>query len=663
MPSPHQLIVCPDDLIANLSGSATPASAVTQVNGEDVATFLQRNSQNISYAGFQDPDALYNQQLYVLNAGIGGSDSIGYFAITRNYQGPDTTLTFADGSKRTEANIAVFNSKYDFRGLSDGASYYNIFCNATYKDEVLYGGSAGGLSRRLNQVKQTKEKFHRVRTTDDLVERQVRIEKRQNSLSEVFTATSAVLPPVPTATRVPGYPPPVALSRDLTLSGYFLQGQGLDDVAVLVLQAMSPTDPEGFQAAMTTFLNACRSQGKTRLVLDLQGNPGGSVSLGYDVFKQLFPDLYPYGAGTLRAHEGLDTLGKFYTNYSSQVFATSPNNISLLVGTNYYAQYSARAYANSSGQLFESWPELYGPVRASPDNFTNLIRLNLNDTNTNLAIGGFVVSGFANNSRVAPSPFTSENIIVLTDGRCSSTCGILTHFLKYQAKVKSIAVGGRPQTGAMQATGGVKGSQVYQYYSLHYDVQYAYQVSSVFDRNQAAAIRDSKILGPIYNDSDYVILRGANAGVGAAALNDFTFNFQNNIAEGDTSYTPLQFVYEAADCRLWYQPRHISNISTLWTTVAEQAFGLNGVQTFSLCVQGSTGAPSSLSGNATLFNNGNPNNVTNFMPEQGGGGGGSTRGGSGGSGSGGNGNGNGAGQLAVSSVAAIFAIAVAMFIM
>ena len=80
----------------------------------------------------------------------------------------------------------------------------------------------------------------------------------------------------------------------------------------------------------------------------------------------------------------------------------------------------------------------------------------------------------------------------------------------------------------------------------------------------------------------------------------------------------------------------------------------------SLCVDGSTNAPSSLSGNATLFNNGNPSNVTDFMPEQSGGG--SGRGGGGG-GKGSGGNGNGAGRLVVSSIATICAVAAAVLIL
>lgn len=362
---------------------------------------------------------------------------------------------------------------------------------------------------------------------------------------------------------------------------------------------------------------------------------------------------------------GLDILGNYYTNFTSQLAEEFPGNLTLLQANNYYAQYSAESYANGSGQLFESWDQLYGPVETPQDSFTNLIRWNINDTDFNLASGNIVVSGFGNNTDVQPSPFTSENIILLSDGRCSSTCSILAHFLKWQGKVKSVAMGGRPQNGAMQAVGGVKGSQVYQYALLASDVYYAWQGASLTGQLEiASSIEASSTLRPILNDSTYIIFRGASAGIGIEALTDFQVNWQNNIAEGDSTYMPLQFVYEAADCRLWYQPQHINDISNLWATVAAQAFGLNDTDVFSLCVEGSTNLPSSLSGNATLFNDGNPTNVTIFQPEQNGesgGGDGGEGGRSSSSSSSSGGDDNAAGRFAASFVATVVAIAAAMF--
>ena len=134
------------------------------------------------------------------------------------------------------------------------------------------------------------------------------------------------------------------------------------------------------------------------------------------------------------------------------------------------------------------------------------------------------------------------------------------------------------------------------------------------------------------------------ASAGASAT-DFTFNLRNNIYENDTTLTPAQFIYEAADCRLWFQPQHYSDITTRWTLTAAQAFGLNETSPYSMCVQGSTNQSSSLSGNATLFDNGVPDNVTTFIPE----------------GQSSSGKKNGATQVGVSAVASlVFAAAIAL---
>lgn len=65
-------------------------------------------------------------------------------------------------------------------------------------------------------------------------------------------------------------------------------------------------------------------------------------------------------------------------------------------------------------------------------------------------------------------------------------------------------------------------------------------------------------------------------------------NYRNSIREGDESVTPLQYVYEAAECRIFYTPAMINSQNALWQTVYEVAFGGQD----SACVEGSTGHPS-----------------------------------------------------------------------
>ena len=358
------------DFLNFQAGLADDISAVTQVNGQDVADFLQEQSQNVTYGSLQDPDALYQQMFYALNAGSGDQDTTGAFAFGRDYVGDETSITFANGTTITEQNVAIFRGA-DFTGLSDGQSFYDLFCNATLKAAAqgytLDGPSSG--SKGVDKLQ--KHEMHLKRR--ELIKRQV-----ESKTVSVPTATFQSVSQ--TATQLTGYPTPVALSDDLSLSGYFLEEEGFEDTAVLVLQVMSESDPESFQSSMTSFMDQCRSNNKQRLVIDVQGNPGGTISLGYEIFKQLFPSIFPYGAGTLRAHEGLDTLGSFYTNFTSQLFQEDSSNFTALLVANYYLQVSAEAYANSSGELFDSWESLYGPVKTPQDNFTNLIRWDINNT-------------------------------------------------------------------------------------------------------------------------------------------------------------------------------------------------------------------------------------------------------------------------------------------
>jgi hypothetical protein len=202
-------------------------------------------------------------------------------------------------------------------------------------------------------------------------------------------------------------------------------------------------------------------------------------------------------------------------------------------------------------------------------------------------------------------------MILLTDGQCSSSCTTFGHLMKWQGKVKSVTMGGRPQTGPMQYIGGVKGSQVFNLPDLLLAVDGFYQFAD------DASIKTANTTGlkTLLELGDYVQLRSATP-VGEGASEAVTFNLENNIAEGDATTTPLQFVYEAADCRLWWQAGDLLDITNVWERVAANAFGLNGTRVFGQCVDGSTGAPSSLSGNKELFDDGKADNVTTFENDQ-----------------------------------------------
>jgi C-terminal processing protease CtpA/Prc len=80
------------------------------------------------------------------------------------------------------------------------------------------------------------------------------------------------------------------------VAGYFLDGEHADTAVLSVTSFASNGDQsvfQGFQTVVAKFLAACKEAGKTKLILDMTNNGGGTIFVGYDLFKQvsIFPTL------------------------------------------------------------------------------------------------------------------------------------------------------------------------------------------------------------------------------------------------------------------------------------------------------------------------------------------------------------------------------------
>lgn len=187
--------------------------------------------------------------------------------------------------------------------------------------------------------------------------------------------------------------------------------------------------------------------------------------------------------------------------------------------------------------------------------------------------GGIFVSGYQNRSNITTSPFLAENIVVVYDGYCASTCTIFSEFMRQQAGVKTVALGGRPNTDMIQAVGGVKGTNSFPWGYILSSVEIPFQTQLVHDADYYA---NETALGDY---SDLPLLRATN----------YVVNARDGIRDGDKDQTPLHFVYEAADCRIYYTPEMVVDQEAVWKTVADTAWGGE-----SHCVAGSlSSSPSS----------------------------------------------------------------------
>lgn len=83
------------------------------------------------------------------------------------------------------------------------------------------------------------------------------------------------------------------------------------------------------------------------------------------------------------------------------------------------------------------------------DNFTQILRWDMNDplTTSNGTYGfGTDITGYGSRTNFT-QPFATEDIILLYDGFCASTCTLFSTWMKYQGGVKSVMMGGRPNAG------------------------------------------------------------------------------------------------------------------------------------------------------------------------------------------------------------------------
>jgi hypothetical protein len=594
--------------LAGQGGGYTP-SPITQINGEDVEDWLNTYAATNGGGRQQDPDSNYNL-LFPSASGDSVPSLVGQlgnaFAQTRTYQGSDTVLTFDNGTERhviTVAGVSADLQSTFARSVRDGPSFFDAFCRGDFEKELGASASAS-YSAPVSSAFPLSSSFPR---RDVVNERQalssffpsasllplssgLPISQGPQSSGFFSGAPSGSATPVPSS-QVPykavptggvkGYSPqfpnPIVATDDFVAAGYFPDAQ--DDLAVLTLPSYQPSSPSQFSNIVRELLATAKANGKTKLIIDLRGNPGGLALMAYDTFKQLFPSMDPWGAGNYRANALLNftgaSLSEFYDGVSSQQ-AESQGTDSLYA----IPPFNVENIVNKAAKDFPTWEDFFGPFYNHGDNYTALTRFDLSDPDQRQ---GFYIYGYGNDDKSQPQTFEAENIIMLQDGACASTCTLFAEMMKNQAHVRSVVVGGRKQTGPMQAIGGVKGANVFGMAYFYELAAAAVQLGSTSMQRYFAETFSSSMIKSTVQALNRAA-PGGEFGVQASV------NFRNNFRQGDSTNTPLQFVYEAADCRFFYTAEMYIQQELVWSKAYNAIWG-NGD-----CVADSTGHPSAAFG-------------------------------------------------------------------
>jgi hypothetical protein len=491
-----------DILLAAKNQSFHP-SPLVKIDGQDTETFLEELSQRAGYA--QDRDALWNG-LFPDFFDIGlGTALASYGMFTGHgadglYPGGTTTYSFANGTTIVKKNIATKDPKYDYTGIESGKN----------------------MSERFFDITDLGWPFP------------------QNMR---FAEPEAETP----KNRSLIHPQPVISEKGSTISGFFLNDTAHSEVAVLSIRSFMPGSIKEYQDTLEQFLKMATAAGKKKLIIDLSSNPGGFIPLAYEVFSQLFSPIEPFGASRYRATPLFGELSKVFSS-ALEKSNSSTNNSD-------YTDMMKRGYPYQADhdiedKPFRSFDQKFGPYPHANDNFTATVRMNFYNNPLFLKAG-------LNPKRVNKTqPFVAENIVLLYDGNCASTCTIFSELLREQGKVKTIVLGGRPsKQGLIQAVGGTKGAQSYIVNMLRMDSELAFKYATPEQkRTFVAAGIESRL--------PY-----------ARAVVEPSVNFKDAIREGDSTQTALQFVYELADCRLYYTAEMVLDHLAIWKAASDVRWG------------------------------------------------------------------------------------------
>lgn len=199
------------------------------------------------------------------------------------------------------------------------------------------------------------------------------------------------------SSEVPGLPDTTWKNAANSVAGYFSKLTGLEDTGILFLPTFS-SNPNDVSRVTVEFMKNATEAGKKNILIDLTSNPGGSISIGLDLFKIFFPEQTPYTATRYRAHDA----AKYLTKAESSDPSADASN-----------PFGYRMNVQPDQQTdFKSWDDLYGPHDTLGSSSSSLLA---NFNYTALSSASFPINGYG---LIALDPkkalFPAKNIAIVS---------------------------------------------------------------------------------------------------------------------------------------------------------------------------------------------------------------------------------------------------------
>jgi hypothetical protein len=283
---------------------------------------------------------------------------------------------------------------------------------------------------------------------------------------------------------------------------------------------------------------------------------------------KLFPDVERFQADNIRLADSVVNMARIVGGLPNDFNATTPaeqDAILALQSSSIISNLVPGGVFTPEGGNLSTVDEILAPVSLKGDLFTAYQQAPLNMTSEE-----FNVTGTGSRSNPPPSVFAPEDIVLLTDGTCGSTCTLFSYLMILQLNIKATAVGGRPRTGRMQSVAGVEGAQVFFLNDIS-DAAGAVITLAPEDRRVELQSGEMGILA-----DGYAVRRATNPASPGAV------NGKNAFSSAD-SQTPLQFLYQPANCRFFYTAEMLMKPEAIW----QRAVDATWTDPVTFCVEGS----------------------------------------------------------------------------
>lgn len=546
------------------------ASPIVEIENESVFTYLQSYVNRTGVHGFIEPHAEWNQL---------------------TWDAPSELSRLAAYPKPISTSPTAFQSTMTYNGESLSGKFGN---GSSFEWVYQAGSTVNLLSANLTSAENIQNGLVRNVQPDDSDSLESRSLHRDSGIQLMMGNMFDMSFPVMrrqnqnrNLSSIPYFPKNmVAMQNNFGQNNSIVSGYVLKDISVGVLSIPTfsvipgaledPGSSLSFSKAVDDFIQAARSANVEKIIIDLSGNPGGVVFQGIDTFKKFFPDAEPpisnRGAAT-QSHRilgglltGLAGNDKSYFNSSIHAYWDGYGAFIPMIST-----YSTTL----DGEPWESYEDFLGGPRYGDAEFSNPAQYDLEMPAISLTLNQNI-TGYGNNIVDYEQPWSGDDIILLQDGSCASTCSLFSDLMKKHGGVKSVVVGGIPQHGPMQAVSGTRGPNTITMSLLTTIIDQVRGLQgiegfSMLMEDLNITSEDIESLPPSLTEAPWNV-RGGNVNTLDIVRPD-----------SDDPDMPWQFAYEAADCRLFYTAPMIRDMTELYHVVASYANGNDSV-----CVPGST---------------------------------------------------------------------------